>query len=313
MRKKPGPRGTVEHFMATRGQAVTVYNDWNTPRSSSFEASSYKSSKPDSGRNHFVFLEEFDVKQGSVLQITGANDLWRVTEVEDCVIRGEYIKFEAFVEKMPAQGTIVTMSTEQQLVRTLAALHQVGGSKFTNDSEVVEKLGCDLQEVQDYMDILAERRWTQAANTFGGRCAALTALGRTILRDPEYANQNTSSTVINVTGNQGVIINANSILKDVTQTIDSSSHFASESKDNLKSLVEQLEKALNEVPVEHAEDVEAVAEMAKSLVGKLDKDSPNKALMKISAASLKQAAQNLAAVAPSVITIAAQIIAVAGH
>lgn len=201
------------------------------------------------------------------------------------------------------------MSTEQQLLKVLAAIKQLGGSNFTNDTDIAQHLGWELEDVQDYMDILTQKGWTQAANSFAHRCSALTAHGRTVLRDPEYASSKGSSTVINVTGNQGVIVNANSILKDVTQAIDSSSHFPQDSKDDLRSLIIQLNEALDKVSSEHSESTEAIAETAKSLVEASDKDVPNKTLMKISAEGLQQAAKNIATVAPTVANVVNEIIA----
>jgi hypothetical protein len=73
--------------------------------------------------------------------------------------------------------------------------------------------------------------------------------------------------------------------------------------------LKQLSETLQQVPAEHTEDAEAVAETAKVLVEKAGEEKPNKTMIKITGEGLKQAAQNLAAVIPAVVGIASQIVA----
>ncbi|MCB0197068.1 MAG: hypothetical protein KDJ65_34285 [Anaerolineae bacterium] len=123
--------------------------------------------------------------------------------------------------------------------------------------------------------------------------------------------QNTSHTVINLPGNfQGAILNVNSTLNNVNQVIDSTSHIDQPEKDQLKSLIQELNKALQSVPSEKAEEAEAVAETAQTLIETATKDKPNKAMIKITAEGLKQAARNIADIMPPVLTIATEITSV---
>jgi ElaB/YqjD/DUF883 family membrane-anchored ribosome-binding protein len=79
-------------------------------------------------------------------------------------------------------------------------------------------------------------------------------------------------------------------------------------RDELQRLIAELEQALQQVPADHAEEAEAVAQAAQDLVDKAAADRPNKTLIQISGEGLKKAAKNLAGVMPAVLTIAAQII-----
>jgi hypothetical protein len=114
--------------------------------------------------------------------------------------------------------------------------------------------------------------------------------------------------VTNVNGNYG-IVNIGSILTSVSQAVQANSHIEPSTKQELEALLQQLEKALQDIPAENGEDAEAVAEMAKVLIEKATKEKPNKPLVKISADGLKKAAENIAAITPKVLLVANAIIA----
>lgn len=107
---------------------------------------------------------------------------------------------------------------------------------------------------------------------------------------------------------RGAILNVNSMLEDVTQTISSAPSLDQATKDELTRLVAQLRAELQNVPSGSESDAEAVAETAKDAVEKATTQKPNRALVQISANGLKEAAQNLAAVLPTVLPIAMQIV-----
>lgn len=79
-------------------------------------------------------------------------------------------------------------------------------------------------------------------------------------------------------------------------------------RDELQRLIAELEQALHQVPADHAEEAEAVAQAAQDLIDKAAADRPNKTLIQISGEGLKKAAENLAGVMPAVLTIAVQIL-----
>ena len=106
----------------------------------------------------------------------------------------------------------------------------------------------------------------------------------------------------------GSIVNIDSMLEQVTQTIGSASHFDDSVKKQVKELIEQLKAELQKAPTEKKEEAEAVAESAKALVEAGAKSQPNKATVQITAEGLKKAAENIAGVMPNVLTIAGGIV-----
>jgi hypothetical protein len=104
------------------------------------------------------------------------------------------------------------------------------------------------------------------------------------------------------------ILNVNSMLEHVTQTISNAPSLNQTTKDELKQLVEQLRAELQKAPSGSESDAEAVAETAKDAVEKATKEQPNRSLVQISANGLKEAAKNIAAVMPTILPIAMQIV-----
>ena len=106
----------------------------------------------------------------------------------------------------------------------------------------------------------------------------------------------------------GSIINVDSTLEQVTQSIGTASHVDEVSKKQLTELVEQLKTELQKLPIAKREEAEAIADSAKALIEAGTKAQPNKPTVKITADGLKKAAENLAGVMPTVISIASGII-----
>lgn len=112
---------------------------------------------------------------------------------------------------------------------------------------------------------------------------------------------------------QGAIINLGSSLNQVTQTINNAPGLDPALREELQKLVGQLQESLQQVPLNKAEEAQAVAESAETLINQATKEKPNKTLLQISGEGLKQAAQNLAVVVPAVLTIATQIVDTIGR
>jgi len=103
-------------------------------------------------------------------------------------------------------------------------------------------------------------------------------------------NFNIKSTLTNVEHNVGNIITSDQ-----------------DARRELEKLIKQLSEALQKIPADKQEEVQAVAETAKALVDSAKAEKPNKTMLKITAEGLKQAAQNLADVMPTIVPIAGQI------
>ena len=75
-------------------------------------------------------------------------------------------------------------------------------------------------------------------------------------------------------------------------------------REELQSLLKQLEAALQSVPDDKAEEVEAVQTLANQAASEAAKEQPNKTMLKVTGEGLKEAAQNLLAVSPIAVKIA---------
>ncbi len=198
--------------------------------------------------------------------------------------------------------------TEQNLLVVMTAMSELAkgpSGAYSQDSTIAKKLGMPVEDVTDYMDILEQRGLTNASNSASGNCAALSPNGRMMLRDPHFRPPSSASS-ITVNAGGSVLVNVGSTLQHVTQTINHSTHLPQ--AEQLAVLVEQLQRELEEVPIQHAEEAEAVAETARELVGRSNKENPNASLVRISAKGLQEAAQTLLTITPAVTTIATKIV-----
>lgn len=111
---------------------------------------------------------------------------------------------------------------------------------------------------------------------------------------------------------RGAILNIKSTLSNVQQTIGGMSNANEADKQELQSLVQQLEDTLSTVPESHDEEAEAVSQTTEALVELAAAETPNKTMLQISGEGLKQAAKNLAAITPDVLKIATGIVLTVG-
>jgi hypothetical protein len=113
----------------------------------------------------------------------------------------------------------------------------------------------------------------------------------------------------NLTGDfRGAILNIKSTLREVRQSVGEIQSADQVQVKELQGLIEGLSRALEGTPPEMQDQAEAVAESARVLVESAKSEKPNKTMIRITGEGLKQAAQNLAEVAPTVISIASQIV-----
>jgi len=139
-------KGIFRHFFTQHGQTIIVHNNWNNDDVASFEVRALKNRK-DTKEIVFQFAERVDVKPGSVLQIKGSQDFWRVTDTEDHVMYEEFVYFEAYVEKVDELGKVLRSSAKGQAVFN-APVHggvQVGGHQ--NVQNISVSSGSSMDEV----------------------------------------------------------------------------------------------------------------------------------------------------------------------
>jgi hypothetical protein len=121
-------RAGLEIKIKTQGQAVIVYNHWNTESQTQFDARALK------GKTNFRFLEQLDIQRGSVIQIKNSRDYWLVKDTEDKVMDDVLYEFEVLVEKIDEQG-LQTRPLSQQASAVfhgdITGAVQIGGSQNT--------------------------------------------------------------------------------------------------------------------------------------------------------------------------------------
>lgn len=240
---------------------------------------------------------------------SSSNRLWRE---HTAVILSSATQLLAYIDDiLPTSNEVVPMDTTQQLLtRILSTVSTIEGKDriVAESSQIATAIQIDEQEVCDLLEVLEQEGKVQLWKSTDSYMANLTAKGRMALRDPNYKIQGSSSTVINVSGNyHGSIVNISSTLSEVSQTISNSQRIGQSEKDELHNLLEQLNEILQQAPASNEEEAEAVAEAARVLVEAATKEKPNKASIKITAAGLKQAAENIANVMPTVLPIAMEI------
>ncbi|HML24458.1 MAG TPA: hypothetical protein PKD09_22580 [Aggregatilinea sp.] len=111
----------------------------------------------------------------------------------------------------------------------------------------------------------------------------------------------------NVSNVQNSILNIDSTLENVRQSIHAAPEVEDATKRELERLVAELQAALRGVPSEYQDEVEAVREQAEQVGKALSKERINKRSLDVSSKGLIEAAKTLQAVTPSILLIATQI------
>lgn len=155
-----------------------------------------------------------------------------------------------------------------------------------------------LENVNDYREYLR-----QIIEDYARQDASIINYGYMEVHKMENRQGNT----YNFSNFQAGILNIESTLTNVSQSVGNIPTIDQSSKDELKQLIDQLNTALQKAPAEKIEEAEALADTTKNLVEDISKDKPNKAKLQITLAGLKQAAENIAKVLPDVLPIALQI------
>jgi len=109
---------------------------------------------------------------------------------------------------------------------------------------------------------------------------------------------------------RGAILNIKSTLTNVSQKIDGIPNADRSTKNELNSLIVQLNEVLQQTPQEKADEAQAVAESTKLLVEQASAKKPNKTMLQIAGEGLKRAAESIADALPSALSIATQIVTI---
>lgn len=120
------------------------------------------------------------------------------------------------------------------------------------------------------------------------------------------ARKKTVSKIV-IQGHQN-IVNVDSALNSVAQTVQANTYISQYAKQEIESLLKKLFESLKGVPLEMGDEAKVVEKMAKDLVENATKEKPNKKLIEISADGLKKAAKDLEIIIPSVLLISEKLI-----
>lgn len=145
-------RDAFEEFMEQMGQTIIVYTNFNSPNASSYEVRGLKSTPPkQSSKVIFQFPDQLDVAVGTVLQVKGSRDYWRVTDTEDKVISDVFINFEAHVDKVNVSGVPTRPRVTGNTVYNLQGTHarvNIGSQDYSVNvsNQAIQNVFADLRQ-----------------------------------------------------------------------------------------------------------------------------------------------------------------------
>lgn len=132
------------------------------------------------------------------------------------------------------------------------------------------------------------------------------SIGEVPLNQSRHENQPAIINYNEIRGDNNSINNL-SVSNSVNSGIQANKYPAEDKRNDIYKLLERLNNELQEISAEHAEEAEAIAELAKVLVETVAKDVPNKKLVKIHMENLRKAADDVASITQKVL-IPAQLI-----
>jgi hypothetical protein len=171
-------REGFEAIFEEMAQTITVHENFNTSKASSYEAKGLKNTEGKNSRQVvFQFPDPLDIGVGSVLQLKGSRDYWRVTDTEDIVEDSTLINFEVRVEKVNLAGQSTRSSMSRGNTFNLQGTHsrvniQSQDSSVNISHQVTENIFADMRQViQTHIQNEDER--TQLLNSLVEMEAAL--------------------------------------------------------------------------------------------------------------------------------------------
>lgn len=172
---------------------------------------------------------------------------------------------------------------------------------YTTERKLLDPLEIQSPDFQSQVnDIIAEylQKNPQVTNIYHG---------------DHVIQQSGSGDTYNMSGDfRGAMLNVKSTLSNVQQTIGGMPTANDLEKQALQDSVKQLEQVLEMMPESSIEETEAVSQATDMFINLAAEENPNKPMLKITGEGLKQAAKNLAAIAPDVLKIATSIVMTVG-
>jgi hypothetical protein len=147
-------------LFAQFASTVTVYRNYGSERVTSFELKAMKNNEKNRPEKvMFQFDRQADVQVGDVIQQKKSRDLWQVYEVEDDVLDGILILFEAKVRKYP--GTSLPRLEPRNVAITVQG-HLMGGvqvnSPNSSQNVILANVSALGNNVVKLKELLADKR-----------------------------------------------------------------------------------------------------------------------------------------------------------
>jgi hypothetical protein len=201
-------------------------------------------------------------------------------------------------DKADAYHYAVYLPPEDRLLRFIAAYCYGQEPQFAQ--QVSGKLDSQLVPMYDLFGEEHNCKYYQPATGHVER-------GDTIrIYHQQRLNMSTPPPSVQVIHNSG-ILNVNSTLTDVTQSIQKNDSLPEATKENLLKLFEEFKASLASTPTSHSEEAEVAAEQAAVIAKEFERKPPRKSALEISGKGLVEATKALAKVVPGAITIAEKI------
>lgn len=206
-----------------------------------------------------------------------------------------------------------------QFLKKLYDITRGDTSQTVQESIIGKELGWDPKTTTPLCDFLIDEKMIEVIG-YGGIISISHKGVREIKRALSSPKQETQYfPAIGSIGDDQVAVQADVISKSISsikstldrlnQDIRNSRNIEKSEKENLASLIKQLNDALQTAEVENQEAAEAMALSAEDLVKSALKERPNNIRIEITKEGLLKAAQNLANVMPIVMIIAKEIVA----
>ncbi|MCC6603367.1 MAG: AAA-like domain-containing protein [Anaerolineae bacterium] len=187
----------------------------------------------------------------------------------------------------------VETEIKQSLGRDVETLSELSNTQQVNDDQLKEKVSNrKKQEEHRNMFIDIEKLILQQSNQ-----ANYTEV---------EANMTDKKTIIKDI--HGSIVNVESLLENVTQTISAIPYADSDEKDKLAELVNQFKQALKELPPDKQTEAQKLSKRLEALINEANDDEPEKDVIEANGNSLLKAAKNVKNVVPTVLAISKEII-----
>jgi hypothetical protein len=220
----------------------------------------------------------------------------------------KWTQLQNFIDQIGKNRLIFSRNAEN-LLKFLFS-DQSGDFPFSIYTQAMTKFGWNEKQYIQAAQELADKNMVTGDYADGNPFfqISVTSSGREVVRNNfRLPSREISEIHVDIRGGNN-IVNVNSILSSVQQTIQANTFLDLSEREKLEQLLSDLEYELKNIPPENADEAEAVAETAKGLIEKATKEKPNKPLVQISADGLKKAAENIAVITPKVLVAAQAII-----